>query len=299
MKKKLYVTIILIIVLTALSLGNSFAASPFALKITADKTTVKQGDTVKLTVSLSNVTVEDGIGALTGVMKYDTEVFEKIELDETGMAEEIENAKGWESINYNDGSQSAADAGIFLTNTSSGMGVKKDAPVMYVTLKVRSTAKDGNTTITLSNIVGSDSNQDLEAQNTSINIKIGSGKTEGNNTTNDTTKNNTTTNNDTTKNNTTTNNDTTKNNTTKNNDTTKNDATKNDTTKNEATTNNTSTANENTNKSASNSSSSKTNNTTGKTLPYAGNSETILLAALIIAFIAGIAFMRCKQMKNI
>ncbi len=202
MKKKLFVTVFLIVALILSTFGSTFAANAFSLTITPDKTTVKKGESVKLTVALSNITATDGIAGISAQLDYDKGVFEEIEIDEDGLAENIESGKGWESVTYNQG--------LLTTNTASGTGKKTDSPVMTITLKVKSTAKEGATTVKISQIVGSDGSEDLETSDASAKITVGnseSDKPKNNTTENNTTENNTTENN-TTKNNTTGNNTT-------------------------------------------------------------------------------------------
>ncbi len=325
MKKKLFVTVFLIVALILSTFGSTFAANAFSLTITPDKTTVKKGESVKLTVALSNITATDGIAGISAQLDYDKGVFEEIEIDEDGLAENIESGKGWESVTYNQG--------LLTTNTASGTGKKTDSPVMTITLKVKSTAKEGATTVKISQIVGSDGSEDLETSDASAKITVGNSEsdkpknnttenntTENNTTENNTTKNNTTGNN-TTKNNTTENNtaknNTTENNTAKNN-TTENNTTKNNTTESNTQKNNTAESNTNENKQANenttkaeatsekasadtskNTNKSNNTNTNQKTLPYAGNNETLFVAILIIALVGGITFIRYKKLKNI
>ncbi|MBR6034409.1 MAG: hypothetical protein IKP28_06830 [Clostridia bacterium] len=166
--KKVFAMFLIMIIVVLLPFNKSFATGTFTLTITPNKTAVRRGGTVELTVALSNVTATGGIAGLIGKLEYDHSVFEKIELievDNTIIANGIVTGENWETISYNDGSQVAAKEGMFVTNTSGGTGLTTGATVMTITLKVLSTATIGATTVRISQLVGSDGSTDITIAN--------------------------------------------------------------------------------------------------------------------------------------
>ncbi len=95
MKKKIISTIIMTILVFAISLNISYAATLTAnLEITADKTQVRAGDTITFTFEVTDIANAAGntVSAMEGVITYNTSFFETINPeDATGIVVNAEN----------------------------------------------------------------------------------------------------------------------------------------------------------------------------------------------------------------
>lgn len=132
----------------------SFAAT-YSVKITLKDVTsadIEQGTTITFLIKLSDIDVENGIGAISGKFEYDTNVFEKIE------AADVKAGSGWGSISYNDQND---DEGRFVTERAAGDTVTENNDLMEITATVKLNAPTGRTEIKISNITASDGNEDI------------------------------------------------------------------------------------------------------------------------------------------
>lgn len=161
-KKIISILLIALLIITT----NVYAAGKgtFQTTLTADKTQVKAGDTVTITMGLSDIAIESGdkgIGGYTGLIKFDSSVLEYV--SKTGTAK-------WESPMYNDGAITATTEDGEVVNTTQSFGT--------ITFKVKEGAKLGETTIELANFSGADGGSDKEtsgdifAANKSIKITV-------------------------------------------------------------------------------------------------------------------------------
>ena len=252
-------------------------ALSFTATMTPSKTTVPESTEFTVSVKVSNLDVgANGINALSGYLKYDETVFEKI--GDTS----IEALSGW-TVSYN-----AENDKVALTKTSF---VKTEESVFQVTFKTKSEIQDGKVgKIEFTNIVASNSASDINASDISITINIGeessevgNGAASGANVTGSNTAANTST-----KGNTTISVSTDKKNTNTNNSVNK-------------ATNTNVTTNTNTNKNNVGGAYNSSTNTSGEDIPYTGAEDTLMIligAILIVAFVFYIKFERInKEMR--
>lgn len=165
MKKTLSIMAIAILMLT-LSMGVVNATTDFKVALTADSTRVDQGGTVVITVSLKDFTAnETGINSLIAKLDYDRTVFETVK------QADFAAQNGWSAITYNE------NEGGLATENASFMTENHEA--FKITLKVKANATIGNTTVTLKEINGSDSETDVYPadQKITLTIKAASGNT--------------------------------------------------------------------------------------------------------------------------
>ena len=83
--QKVIRTIILIIFLIVFSLSAVYAESEqysCVVRMAQNKTDIKSGETVIITLKITNIDVEDGINAFDGVIKYDENIF-NVSLEKT------------------------------------------------------------------------------------------------------------------------------------------------------------------------------------------------------------------------
>ena len=217
--KKIALSTIIALLITLVFITVSLAAT-YSVKITLKdelSADIAQGRTITFLIKLSDIDVEDGIGAISGKFEYDTNVFEKI------VAADIKASDGWGSISYND-IEGNPQQGYFVTERSAGDSVIENNDLMEITATVRTNAPTGRTEIKISNITASNGNEDTTIADVLASITIVGKQSTGN--PNDNNTNNNNTNNNNTNNNNTNNNNTNNNNTNNNID---NNATTNET----------------------------------------------------------------------
>ncbi|MFR5684261.1 MAG: cohesin domain-containing protein [Clostridia bacterium] len=96
---KKVVAIMMVIILSVMLTGITFAVGEtnFDVELVPNKTTVKQGDTVEISVKIKSLTdVGEGINAFMGTFSYDTTKFEAI------TSSNIASQNGWGTPEYND-----------------------------------------------------------------------------------------------------------------------------------------------------------------------------------------------------
>ena len=275
MEKK-FLKIAIVMVLLVFVYSSVVNAFSFTATMTPSKTTVPESTEFTVSVKVSNLDVgANGINSLSGYLKYDDNVFEKI--GDTS----IEALSGW-SVSYN-----AENDKVALTKTSF---VKTEESVFQVTFKTKSEVAAESGKIEFTNILASNSASDINASDISITINIGEESTEEGNSSgaNVTGTNNASENTSTNKSNTTISVSTDKKNTNTN-----------------TNTNSSKNTNTNTNKSTNTNGVSgaynNSTNTSEEDIPYTGVEDTVMLligAVLVIAFVFYIKFERInKEMK--
>lgn len=198
---------IILLLITTIILGISFKVKAaegdsYSLKMSADKTKVKAGETITISLKLDNIKIESGekgIGSYEGSLIYDTKIFESVKMA---------GNDDWDTPFQNEGRFTAA--------RSDGECVSEAQEIATIKLKVKSDAKEGETTIEIKDFSASNAVENIKTADSNIKVKIEkedtgdkNNTTDGDNTTGD--KNNTTDGNNTTgdKNNTTNGNNTT------------------------------------------------------------------------------------------
>lgn len=262
MSKKIGIILLTIIVLVIAAVPV-MAADSYEVTLEVDKTQVKPGDTVTVTVSLSSMNVAAGLGAFVGKLSYDADVFETIE------QADFVGATGWGSVIYN------PDGGYLAVERAAGDNVTEDTAVMVITLTVKADATIKSASIGLSEISCSNGEEDIAAANVNAVITV-TQNSAGNN--NNTINNNTVTGENTNQNGTS--NQTTNNNVNQN-------------TSNNAENQITNTINRNNNANV------PVENTPGNTLPFAGTNQLIMPAIIILLLVGGISYIRYRKMKNL
>ena len=166
--------IVLTLIVSLLVIGNFsfiYAASDCSINMSL-ASEAKEGDTVTMVLSISNVVSDDAgaIRAIKGKIEYDTSVFESLTIDEDGILKEAETVTGWEVPQYNT-----------TTNEFVMTGVASSArDVMKINFKVKSGAKAGNTTISVKDVELSDGEKKL-TKSVSKTLVINSSSSNNNN----------------------------------------------------------------------------------------------------------------------
>ena len=158
MKKKICFVIMLMVVVISTYV---YAAPSATMKLEADKTSLKEGDEVTVTLQLNSVSeIENGIFACEGVIDYDKNIFE------TATAASYKNGDNW-SGEFNPNNNKFA-----ATGSVSGTGHKTGA-ILSLKLKVKASVITNNTTITVKNIkVTDDNDNEVSVGNASVTISV-------------------------------------------------------------------------------------------------------------------------------
>lgn len=151
------ISIIVIVFISILMPNIVFASNYFQIGLTADKIEVRESETVTISLSLENLNVttgEQGIGSYLAKIEYDTEIFENVVFS---------GNTNWEGSMAN---------GNITGVTVDGRVVKQPETIATLSLTVKRGALLGNTTVTISNFVGSDAVNDILTNSKSIEIIV-------------------------------------------------------------------------------------------------------------------------------
>ena len=144
-----------------------YAESSFTVIMTPSESTIEEGREFTVTVKISNLNVDNGINSLSGVLEYDTAVFEEIS------ESSIEGLNNWD-IKYDD-----ASGKVELTKNTFATSTQD---VFQITFKTKSSISKKSGEISYKDIVASNSEEDIEATDISTSINIGSGSSDNTNT---------------------------------------------------------------------------------------------------------------------
>lgn len=162
--KKIFKLLIITTLLLAFLLPVTVKADSFNLNVTSNKTSLKQGDTVEINLNLSNINAgELGINTLEAVLEYDSNVFEEV------TQSSFKSLNNW-SITYNN--EDTENKGKFLAVIVVA-GVKENQDIGKITLKVKNSAKDTNTTVKIKNITSNNGKQLIKENDKQITFKVG------------------------------------------------------------------------------------------------------------------------------
>lgn len=210
MKKTLIKIMIITLIICTMFCNYTMAEGTdgvqFQLIPSADS--AKPGDTIEVVFKATNNT--KGIAELSGLLEYDENAFEKLDLEDT--TNSFVKGSGWATPEFLEN--------MLDVHTTNLEDVTGDQNIFTIKLKVKSDIKDGKYSVSITDLTtAGNENAKIERVSADINVKTAAVEPPVDN--NNTTTNNTTTN--STVNNTTTNNTT--NNTTENNTVTNNSST--------------------------------------------------------------------------
>lgn len=158
MKKIYFITVIAMLLL--LVTPAVVKADSFQLNVTADKQNIQPGQTVTLTLSVSNINAgKSGINTLEGIIDYDTSIFEKITQGD------FKSMNNW-SITYN-----ASERKVFAAILSEG--VTTNQSIATITFKVKEKVKYTNTSITIKNVTSNNGSEFIRESNKKTTFEIG------------------------------------------------------------------------------------------------------------------------------
>ena len=165
MKRTITITLVALIILIFTNIPSY--ALGFIVGVTPAQTTVSPGSTVDVTISVNNMNIGgDGMKVFSGILNYDTNIFEEI------TAKDITGLNSWE-VSYNaETKKILLDRKDFIT---------EDAEICKITFKVKDGVETENTQIKITNPSTSNNRIDIdgtEGQATISLKKLSSGKYE-------------------------------------------------------------------------------------------------------------------------
>ena len=169
MRNTLRIILSIVIVLGILMVPKYVMADSFNFVATPDKTTLKAGDTVTVTIGISKVNVgEDGINTIEAILEYDETVFEKVQKTD------ITSANSW-AITYNDTEegQKGALLGIIMS-----VGEKEDQTIATIKLKVKEDAAGKTGSIKFKEIATNNREELIYDTDKNISVTVSSSETE-------------------------------------------------------------------------------------------------------------------------
>ena len=166
MKKKFLVNLLLVIMLGVMLASTVNAATnSFKAELSASSTSLKPGDEITLTLKVSDINMgDDGINAVEGTIKYDTNVFEAI------TQSSITTESGW-STTYNGETSNSLNGKFLAVNLSAG--TKEDTKILTVKFKVKQdVAKTTETQIDFVDVTSNDGVDLVNVGTKSVKLKV-------------------------------------------------------------------------------------------------------------------------------
>ena len=141
------------------------ATNSFKAELSASKTELKPGDEITLTLKVSDINMgDDGINAVEGTIKYDTNVFEAI------TQSSITSESGW-STTYNGETSNSLNGKFLAVNLSAG--TKEDTKILTVKFKVKTdVAKTTETQINFVDVTSNDGVDLVNVGTKSVKVKV-------------------------------------------------------------------------------------------------------------------------------
>lgn len=167
LKKSIILILIVMIILgMSITVNAADTADTYKINLTAANNTVKQGEIVTLSLNISDIDIktgEKGIGAYEGTIEYDKNVFEELKM--------LGN-DNWDKPGENEG--------VFTSVNADGLCVKEAQEIAKITLKAKTTAKVGNTTIKIKGFKASNLSPNMiPTDDTSIEVTVSSASNSG------------------------------------------------------------------------------------------------------------------------
>lgn len=162
----IYAILIMLIIFLPNVKVNAKTGDSYVIKLNSDKTLLKTGETITMTLNVSDINInsgDKGIGAYEGTISYDTSVFTDMKI--TG------NDK-WDTPVEN--------GGKFTSVKSDGICTSEAQTLLKIELKVKDDATIGNTTIQIKNFKASNALESISTSDTSLTLKIEKNTTSSN-----------------------------------------------------------------------------------------------------------------------
>ena len=161
--KKIRNIFLIIVLMSIIGIFNVAYASSFNFNTSASASTLKPGDTVVISLNISNIDVgESGINTIEAVLEYDENVFEPV------LPTNFAGLNNW-SITYNN--EEGENKGKFVAVIVQE-GVTEDQAIGNLTLKVKSEVEDQSTNVTFKNIKTNDGENEITNTDKIVTLNI-------------------------------------------------------------------------------------------------------------------------------
>lgn len=164
MKSKKILLVLFIALVVIISSANFVYADSVNVNAKASTEDYAEGQTVIITVSLSDINSSKGIYGLEGKLDYKTDIFEEIKSDEDGVTEQITGLNDWGDITYNSETREFS-----IVKTSP---IKDTEDIMQISLKVKQGAPLGKAIIMLDDLVASNGTDDIDTAPVTVTVNI-------------------------------------------------------------------------------------------------------------------------------
>lgn len=159
MKIKRSIMLIIIALILSISFSvNAATGDSYKISLSANKTTLKEEETLTLTMKASDIKIqsgEKGIGSYEGTLVYDESIFEEVKM---------KGNSNWDATVLNQGK--------FTSVRSDALCTSEDQEIAVITLKVKKGAKTGQTKIQIKDFEASNGLTNVTNNGTEIEIKI-------------------------------------------------------------------------------------------------------------------------------
>lgn len=157
--------ILLLIAQVTYVYATDIPTGEFDANLTVDKQEVHRGDTIQVTFGIANISnIGEGIFGIEGDFEFDQDVFELV------TQADFTSETGWDAVSYNEEVEDV-EFGKFAI-TRSAEHTTEDGNVFTVTLKVKEDAPLEETTIRITNILATDSNESVTTAEATANVSV-------------------------------------------------------------------------------------------------------------------------------
>ena len=159
MKKRQLITLLIVTLFIVIFPHIAFARQ---VEINADKTEIKAGDKITISVKIKDVSIEEGMNSMQGQLVYDKDDWEQV------TKEDIKSKNNW-SITYND-EETESEGKFILINF--GSGEVKEQELLEITLKSKKKIIGGNSEIKLTELYTTDGENMIKIEDQAKEINI-------------------------------------------------------------------------------------------------------------------------------
>ena len=156
--KKIVILLLIITVILGMSITVKAKADSYKISLNPDKTTLKPGDTITISLNASEIDIESGdkgIGSYEGTIEYDTNIFENLKM-----------------LGNDDWERPSINGGMFTSVRADGECVSNDQELATITLTVKSDAKEGQTTIKVKDFGASNALSNIATNDVSLTVEV-------------------------------------------------------------------------------------------------------------------------------
>lgn len=152
MKKKELLTSLIVLLFIVIVCPHIVSAK--GIEMNTDKTEIKAGDTVTITIKIKDVGIDEGINSIQGQLIYSKDDWEQVN------AEDIKSKNNW-SMTYNN--ENTESEGKFIL-INFGLGETEEQELAQITLKSKTKIIGKNSEIKLSELYTTDGEKMIEIE---------------------------------------------------------------------------------------------------------------------------------------